>query len=167
MSRYDGHVRRAHPITLGLIILFSIIELGISAFLVSVFISSRLNFLLFTSIWTLLFAPIFLGLFFRAPGHVASSVGSHWLFLIITWIFWLAAAAALSDALDGVFVGGCSAFSAFSHCSTLRAAEAFAWIMFVLMTFALFAVTFLGVHHVRGGNGYRAPMYDGAATSKV
>merc|ERR1712130_895443 len=82
MSRYDSHVRRAHPITFGLIILFSIIELGISAFLVSIFDSSRLNFLLFTSIWTLLFAPAFVGLFFRAPGHVASSVGAHWIFLI-------------------------------------------------------------------------------------
>ncbi|VDC06707.1 unnamed protein product [Peniophora sp. CBMAI 1063] len=166
MSRYDTHVRRAHPITFGLTILFAIIELGLSAFLVSVFSSSRLNFLLFTSIWTLLLAPAFVGLFFRAPGHIASSVGAHWLFLILTWIFWLAAAAALSDALDGWFVGGCSAYI-FGHCGTLRAAEAFAWIIFIIMTFALFAVSFLGVHHIRGGRGYREPMYDGAPTTKV
>ena len=38
----------------------------------------------------------------------------------------------------------------------------------IIMTFALIAVSFLGVHHIRGGNGYRARMYDGAPpTTKV
>ncbi|KAI0033841.1 hypothetical protein K488DRAFT_46862 [Vararia minispora EC-137] len=160
MSRYDVHVRRAHPITFGLILLFAVILLGLTAFLVSVFNSARLNFLLFCSVWTLVFAPIFLAFFYTAPGHLFASVGSHWVFLFLTWVFWLAGAAALSDILDGPFSSGsCSRFS-IPHCSTLRATEAFAWIEWILLTWAFFAVTFLGVHHIRGGRGYRGPMYD-------
>jgi hypothetical protein len=68
--------------------------------------------------------------------------------LIISWIFWLAGSAAYSAALDG---RNCSS-SGLIHCNQLVAAEAFAWITWILMTLAFVVIVLLGVGAVRRGD---------------
>ncbi|KAI0321271.1 hypothetical protein OF83DRAFT_1100554 [Amylostereum chailletii] len=162
---FDNHVRRGHPVTFALLLIIAIIELAISAFLTARFnqyhnflstgVRDRVRFLLFTSIWTIVFAPFFMGMFFAAPGSIFASVASHGIFLFITWVFWLAGAAALTDSYGGRL--DCD-FN-FVYCGQQNALEAFAWIEWVLLTFAFFFVVFMGARSVRAGDGARGPLY--------
>ncbi|KAK7695203.1 hypothetical protein QCA50_002393 [Cerrena zonata] len=75
---FENHLRRGHPITFGLIILFGIIEIAISAWLTSRFnahhnyistgVRDRTRFLLFTSLWTVVFSVLYTLLFWRKGG---------------------------------------------------------------------------------------------------
>ncbi|KAA1478087.1 hypothetical protein DENSPDRAFT_657396 [Dentipellis sp. KUC8613] len=161
---FDNHVRRGHPITFTLIIIFAIIELALSAWLTARFndhhnflsnaVRDRVRFLLFCSVWTLVFAPFFMVLFFVAPGSWLASLAAHGIFLFMTWVFWLSGAAAITDAYSGRL--NCSHH--FVYCGQQNALEAFAWIEWVLLTFVFFVVLFMGVGAVRRGDGYRGPL---------
>ncbi|KAJ7075615.1 hypothetical protein B0H15DRAFT_894195 [Mycena belliarum] len=159
----DTHVRRGHPITFGLIILFGIIELSISAWLTSQFNKhpeartlgeqDRVRFTLFASIWTVVFSALFLILFMHsANGSVLTSVLSHLVFLALTWIIWTAAAAAVTQMLGG---GLNCKFDVFVYCNQLNALEAFAWLIWILVTFAIIVVIVRGISASRRGDGYR------------
>ncbi|EIM83567.1 uncharacterized protein STEHIDRAFT_170815 [Stereum hirsutum FP-91666 SS1] len=160
----ETHVRRGHPITFGLIILFSIIELAVSAWLVARYNqhhnylsgseNNRVRFLLFNSIWTLLLAPIFMGVFFAAPTSFLGSLLSHSVFIFLTWVLWLAGAAAITATLGGRLDCGLN----YTYCGQLNALEAFAWIQWVLLTFALVSVILLAIRARRAGNGVKGPM---------
>ncbi|KAI0347858.1 hypothetical protein BDW22DRAFT_1349932 [Trametopsis cervina] len=166
MVDYDRHIRRGHPITFGLIILFAIIELAIASWLVSRFNAhhnyfstderDRTRFLLFTSIWTIFFSFLYMLLFLHSAssGSVLTSVGSHGVFMFLTWIFWLAGAAAITDTLNG----GLNCGTGVIYCDQLNALEAFAWVETVLVTFALVVVTLRGVSSSRRGDGIRGQM---------
>jgi len=162
----DDHVRRGHPITFAVLTLWALIEMIITAILVSVdnrsrgglFIHSvrdRERFLLFASLWTLLFSILYIVGFLRASGSFLFSIASHGVWLFLTWVFWLAGAAAITDSLDGGL--DCGTFN-FSHCNQLNASEAFAWLSFVTVTFAFVFVVFLGVRSARTGNGFGGPL---------
>ncbi|EIM83193.1 uncharacterized protein STEHIDRAFT_83172 [Stereum hirsutum FP-91666 SS1] len=158
---YDNHVRRGHPILFAIIIIIAIIELGISASVLSTYNShrifhdslySRTSFTLFCSIYAIVFGALFLASsFFSAPGVVVSVAG-YWAVWGVGWIFWLAAAASVTDVLGGGLECG---FDGDDLCNTLNALEAFAWIEWILMTFALVIITILGVRAIRRGDGYR------------
>ncbi|KAI0066595.1 hypothetical protein BV25DRAFT_1912653 [Artomyces pyxidatus] len=160
----DSHVRRGHPITLALVILIAIIELCISAWLTARynqhhnFLSTserdRVRFLLFCSVWTILLSPLFLTSFLTSPGSILSSVAAHGIFLFMTWVFWLSGAAALSESLGGRL--NCSHH--FVYCGQLNALEAFAWIEWVILTFAFVVVVLMGSRAMRRGDGYRGPL---------
>ncbi|KAI0095124.1 hypothetical protein BDY19DRAFT_916383 [Irpex rosettiformis] len=166
MVDYDPHVRRGHPIVMGLIIVFAIIELSISAWLVARFNShhnffsiderDRTRFLLFASIWTIFFSFLYSLLFFHSAssGSVLTSVGSHAVFMFITWVFWLSGAAAITSTLNG----GLDCGKGTTYCGQLNALEAFAWIEFVMTTFALVVITLRGVASARRGDGFRGQM---------
>ncbi|KAI0803299.1 hypothetical protein BC629DRAFT_118256 [Irpex lacteus] len=166
MVDYDTHVRRGHPIVMGLLIVFAIIELAVSAWLVSRFNAhhnyfstderDRTRYLLFTSIWTVFFSALYSLLFFHsaANGSVLTSVGSHGVFMFLTWVFWLAGAAAITDTLNG----GLNCGTGVTYCDQLNALEAFAWIEFVLTTFAMVVITLRGVASTRRGDGFRGQM---------
>ncbi|KAJ7842193.1 hypothetical protein B0H14DRAFT_2724610 [Mycena olivaceomarginata] len=160
----DTHVRRGHPITFGLIILFAIIELSLSAWLTSQFNRfgneqtlterDRVHFTLFASTWTVVFSALFLILFAHSPnGSMLTSVLAHLVFLSLTWIIWTAAAAAITDMLGGGL--NCKLQDAFVYCNHLNALEAFAWIEWLLVTFAIIVVIIRGVTSSRRGDGYR------------
>ncbi|KAJ6541530.1 hypothetical protein B0H19DRAFT_316853 [Mycena capillaripes] len=160
----DTHVRRGHPITLGLIIFFGIIELSLSAWLTSQFNKhndevnlserDRVRFTLFASTWTIVFSALFLILFAHsANGSILTSVLAHLVFLGFTWIIWTAAAAAVTEMLGGGL--NCKGQDFFAHCNQLNALEAFAWIEWILVTFAILVVIVRGISSSRRGNGYR------------
>ncbi|RPD64753.1 hypothetical protein L226DRAFT_497849 [Lentinus tigrinus ALCF2SS1-7] len=159
---FDKHVRRGHPVVFTLIIFFSIIELAISAWLtsrynlrhdyLSISVRDRTRFLLFTTCWTIFFGIIYFGMFlYRPTGGVLTSVASHAIFLTLTWIFWLAGAAAITSALGG----GLNCSHHYIYCGQLNALEAFAWITWVFVTFALFVVLLRGISASRRGDGFR------------
>ncbi|KAI0275445.1 hypothetical protein BC834DRAFT_921408 [Gloeopeniophorella convolvens] len=164
----DTHIRRGHPILFGLIVLFAIVELSISAWLVVHFdkhhnapfgsVSDRSAFLLFASAWTILVTLILGLLFLHAPGaggSALSGVGAHAVILGLTWIFWTAGAASITAALGGGLKCG---HTDFPYCGQLNALEAFAWIEWILTTLALVAVLLLGARAFRRGDGYRGKL---------
>ncbi|KAI0066716.1 hypothetical protein BV25DRAFT_1820775 [Artomyces pyxidatus] len=165
----DNHVRRGHPIVFGLLTLFAIIELALSAWLTSRFrahhnapnnsILDRTHFILFTSSWTILFSILIGILFwsFRSSGSIITSVASHSIVLFLTWVWWTAAAASITAALGG---GHNCSKADLVYCDQLNALEAFAWIEWALITIALFAVLFLGLRSLRRGNGYRGKLVE-------
>ncbi|KII94213.1 hypothetical protein PLICRDRAFT_132735 [Plicaturopsis crispa FD-325 SS-3] len=163
----DTHVRRGHPIVFGLLVFFSIIELAISAWLTSRFNAhhnyqslterDRVRLLLFDSCWTIFFGLFYGVLFTHSPnGSALTSVASHGVFLIITWILWTAGAAAITENLGGGL--NCKQNNAeglFVYCGQLNALEGFAWVIWILITFALIVVLFRGISSARRGDGFR------------
>ena len=162
----DTHVRRGHPIIFGLLILFSIIEVAITAWLTAMFDDyysffsfaerDRIRFLLFTSLWTILISLILMGFFYRFPENLFASTGSHIILMTLTWIFWTAGAASITAVLGGGL--NCGAYAHPAYCGQLNAAEAFAWINWILATIALFVVAVRGVAGARRGDGWRGPL---------
>lgn len=166
MVDYDSHVKRGHPVVFGLIVFFSIIEGAIATWLIAKYdkhhdypstsVRDRTGFLTFTSWWTVLFGLIYSGAFLHsATGSVLTSVGSHGIFLIFTWIFWTAGAASITEALGGGL--NCSN-SGIVYCNQLNALEAFAWITWIMVTFALLIVLWRGFSASRRGDGLRGPL---------
>ncbi|TFY80228.1 hypothetical protein EWM64_g3781 [Hericium alpestre] len=163
---FDTHVRRGHTITFSLLILFGIVELAISAWLVSRYnqhhnasdaVRSRTAYLLFCSVWTIFFSFIF-GLLFlhsASTGSLLTSVGAHGLIFALTWIFWTAGAASITAALGGGL--NCSD-TGMPYCGQLNALEAFAWIEWVLTTFAIFMLLIVGFRSLRRGDGFRGQL---------
>ncbi|EJF67398.1 hypothetical protein DICSQDRAFT_177022 [Dichomitus squalens LYAD-421 SS1] len=165
MPDWDTHIRRGHPVLFGTFIFFSIIELAISGWLthrynsrhdfLSTSVRNDVAFLVFASVWTLVFSIVYLALFLRAPGFgIATSVLSHLIFLFVTWVFWLSGAAALTAALGGRL--DCSHH--FVYCGQLNALEAFAWIIWVISTFALVVVFLRAITASRRGDGAKGPL---------
>ncbi|KAG2067322.1 hypothetical protein BDR04DRAFT_1027960 [Suillus decipiens] len=134
-------------VVFSLILFFGIIELVISAWLTSQFnahhnyfsLAGRdcARFLLFTSTWTIVFSSYRM-FFFFPPDSVFGSMASHIFFLCLTWIFWTAGAASITATLSGQL--NRNAQSLFVYCGQLIALDAFAWVILVLVTFAVFVV---------------------------
>ncbi|EJD03794.1 uncharacterized protein FOMMEDRAFT_105969 [Fomitiporia mediterranea MF3/22] len=169
MVNFDNHIRRGHPVLFGLIVFFSIIEGAIATWLIARFdqhhnypskaVRDRTGLLTFTSWWTVLFGAIYAGLFLwsasRTSTNVLTSVGSHAIFLVITWILWTAGAASITAALGG---GHNCSKTALVYCDQLNALEAFAWIVWVLVTIALFVVLVRGCLSARRGDGLKGQL---------
>ncbi|KAF7347137.1 MARVEL domain-containing protein [Mycena venus] len=160
---HETHMRRGHPITFGLLIFFGIIELSIAAWLTSQFNKfnneqfvgerDRVRYTLFASIWTVVFSALFLILFAHSPnGSMLTSVLAHLVYLTLTWIIWTAAAAAITDVLGGGL--DCS-LGIYTYCHQLDALEAFAWVEWILVTFAIIVVIICAIVSARRGNGVR------------
>ncbi|KAG0143281.1 hypothetical protein CROQUDRAFT_49033 [Cronartium quercuum f. sp. fusiforme G11] len=140
----DNIIKRAHPIASGFIIFFALIEFFITVILVSDYnrhdsypngsIRDRIRFLLFASIWSLVFSSTYLIGVFLAPANFLFSIASHAGFTFLSWIFWLAGAASWTDALGGTLSCGDLFLSNFridigvQYCHSLRAVQAFAWL---------------------------------------
>jgi hypothetical protein len=95
--------------------------------------------------------------------------------LFSTWIFWLAAAAALTQSLGGAL--NCHIQDKFVYCGHLNALEGFAWLIWfvflptlhgntltivyrVLLTFMLFFVLIRGIMGAKRGEGVTASMVE-------
>ncbi|KAG1813883.1 uncharacterized protein BJ212DRAFT_1364293 [Suillus subaureus] len=154
---FDTHMRRGHTSKF-------LVSLAISAWLTSRFnaynnyfsLTERdsTRFLLFTSIWTIVFSGAYMLFFFSLPDHVLSSVASHIFFLFLTWVFWTAGAASITSALGGGL--NCKACSCTA--GKLNALEGFAWVIWILVTFAILVVLIRGIIAARRGDGMRGPL---------
>lgn len=160
----DSAVRRAHPILFGSIVLFALIEMCVSAWLTAKYnanhnypfgaVRARVRYILFCSIWTALVGAIFLVLFWvTSVGSIMTSVAAHFIFLIVTFILWIAAAAAITESLGGGLSCGHQNF--FAYCGQLNAVEGFAWLIWILVTFTLIMVIIRGIAAARSGDGYK------------
>lgn len=166
---YSERRVQAYTIVFGLTVLFSIIELAISAWLTARF-DARLDyfsiaerdgthFILFASLWTsVLFITFFLGMFgmmARSRGdkviRAITSNGFHVSFLLLTWIFWTAGAASITSVLGGGL--NCSQ-TIFAYCGQLNAMEAFSWLIWILVTLATVAVLIQAINSTRRGEGF-------------
>ncbi|KAH8120033.1 hypothetical protein DFH11DRAFT_1557913 [Phellopilus nigrolimitatus] len=169
MIDYDRHVRRGHPVVFGLIVFFAIIEGAIASWLAarysshhnfpSTAVRDRNGFLAFTSWWTVLFGICYIGLFLHSAstGSVLTSVGSHGLFLFVTWVFWTAGAASITAALGGG--NNCSKIGfTLAYCNQLNALEGFAWVVWIFVTIALLVVLLRGCASTRRGDGLRGQL---------
>ncbi|KZT22650.1 hypothetical protein NEOLEDRAFT_1119230 [Neolentinus lepideus HHB14362 ss-1] len=165
-STGDVYIRRGHPIVFGLIIFFGIVELALSAWLTSRYnahhnypsdaVRTRSRFLLFSSIWTILISPLYMGLFlFSTAGSIFTSVASHFIFVFFSWVFWLAGAASITAALGG---GLDCHYDETSYCGQLNAQEGFAWIEFIMFTLVLVIVLVRGISVSRAGDGLRGQL---------
>jgi len=163
----NAATRRGHPVVFGAIVLLSIIEMSIAAWITAQYnahhnfpnasFQALVRYILFASLWTILLSSVYLALFFFMAGHMFSSIASHFVFLSLTWIFWLAAAAALTQAIGGTL--DCH-ITGFAYCGQLNALEGFAWIVLVLLTFTLVFVLVRGIMGARRGEPVTAPMVE-------
>lgn len=112
-------------------------------------IRNTVRFLVFVSWWTVVFSAAYIALFWTASSNFLASIASHGIWLFVTWVFWLAGAAALTAALGG---GEVCSHSDLIHCNQIVAAEAFAWINFIIITIAFVLVVLLGVGAMRRGD---------------
>jgi len=142
----------------GLLTFFGIIEGCITSWLVARYnqhgypdhsFRDRLRFGVFTSWWTVVFSALYMVFFLLGIGGVVSSIASHGIWLFITWIFWLATAASITSMLGG---GDICSHSDLTYCNQNVAAEAFAWIEWILISIIFFAVAFLGSRAIRKGD---------------
>ncbi|MBW0543154.1 hypothetical protein O181_082869 [Austropuccinia psidii MF-1] len=138
-----------HPALFFLSWVFALIEFLITAILVHNYDSNgyptdsvrdRLRFLLFVSCWTLLFVPVYIAANLRAPGRAIASISSNLAFTSVTWLFWFSGAIAWTDALGGtlhcgdLFLQNSVIEISIPYCGSLRAAQAFSWM--ILITFS-------------------------------
>ncbi|KAG1738517.1 hypothetical protein EDB19DRAFT_895081 [Suillus lakei] len=152
-------------VVFSLIVFFGIIEFAISAWLTSQFnayhnyfsLAGRdcTRFLLFTSMWTIVFSIHHVFFFFPLSDNVLSSTASHIFFLFLTWAFWTAGAASITAALGEQLNRNTQSF--FTYCGQLVALEVFAWVILVLVTFAIFVVYIRGVLARSRGDGVHEP----------
>ncbi|KAF3065804.1 hypothetical protein GL218_09399 [Daldinia childiae] len=116
---------------------FAIIELGLTAYLASRYDSwfgfggyspSRINFMIFNSVWSLL-VLIYVGvtpLYLTSVFHRLAALALN----AVTTIFWFAGSIALA-----VFVGGPYECGSNSFCGSAKAAIAFGFFLWALFTF--------------------------------
>jgi len=166
----DTAIRRGHTITFTIILLFSIVELSIAGWLVSRYNAhrnyrnlanrDRVRYTLFASAWTVVGSIFFLVLFLHsATGSIMTSIASHLVFLVLTWIIWLAAAVSITAMLSGGL--DCPTQDKFVYCGQLNTLEAFAWMIFIIVTFMLGVTVIRGVTASRRGDGYRGGLVAG------
>ncbi|PPQ73988.1 hypothetical protein CVT26_006357 [Gymnopilus dilepis] len=185
----DSFVRVGYPLTFTLVILFSIIEMCISAWLIAKYNAhhnfrnsgerARVRYLLFTSLWTIVMGTLYLIVFSLAASSILSSIASHTFFLFITWALWLAAAAAITQTVGGSL--NCSTQTVFVYCGQLNALIGFAWLILcvslhvslipmklillhfsVFLSFLLFFVILRGITSAKSGEGYGGPVVESA-----
>jgi len=157
---YDSLIRPGYFIFFGALVLFAIIELSISAWLTARYDShhdylsiterDRVEYLLFCSIWTTFLSPIFPALLFFESTLILTGIAAHVIFLFLSWVFWLSGAAAITEALGGTL--NCDFHTV--YCGQLNALEAFAWIIWVLLTLGFIVVLAFAVRARQRREGY-------------
>jgi len=164
----DTATRRGHPIMFGAIVVFAIVEMCIAAWITAKYnahhnfpnsgLRARVRYILFVSIWTILFGSIYMALFITMAGRWITGIASHFVFLFLTWVFWLAAAAALTQSLGGAL--DCHTNTEFVYCGHLNALAGFAWLIWVVLTLMFIFVIIRGIMGARRGEGVAGPMVE-------
>ncbi|GJN89879.1 hypothetical protein Rhopal_002868-T1 [Rhodotorula paludigena] len=157
-SNLDAHIqKRGHITTFSILAVSSLITWFNDGGYPSGAIRDRTRFLLFTGLWTFVFTFVYIFGFLKASTSFLFSIASHAVWLFVTWVFWLAGAAAITASLDGGL--SCGDWP-FANCNQLNALEAFAWISWIIITIMLAFVLFAGARSARSGSGFGGPMVD-------
>ncbi|PWN54494.1 hypothetical protein IE53DRAFT_336976 [Violaceomyces palustris] len=162
MVDLSSHIRRGHPITFLTFTIISFIVAVIASTLVtdynsknnapSMGVENAVRFLVFAGWWGFLFSIIYVGLFLTGKGGVITSIAGHGIWIFVTWVFWMAGAAALTDRIGG---GQDCGNSFLVYCNSTSALMAFAWIGWIILTFMLAVVAFIGGGAFRGGKSVK------------
>lgn len=115
-------------------------------------INNDVRFLVFTGWWGFAGAVVYTALFLTSKGGVVTSIAGHAVYLFLTWIFFLAGSAALTDSLKG---GVNCSHNSIEFCNSLEALIAFGFIGWVLLTLMLVAVGVIGGGAFRGGRSVK------------
>ncbi|PKI82546.1 hypothetical protein MVES_003348 [Malassezia vespertilionis] len=159
-------VRRGHPIAFGIFALFSLIVAIISSAVVASFnnngqpsdkvVRDSTRFMIFAGWWSFIFSIVYIVLFLTGIGGFLSSIASHAVFIVLTWIFWLAGSAALSSKVGDVNCSDATKAGAVPYvpsCTAVKTIVAFGWIGWIELTFLLCIIIMLGVKAFTGGRG--------------
>jgi len=150
-----------HPFMFGLITVIAIIELGLSGWerhqqsidpLGGNTVASRLDFLLFLSVWTTVFGGAYLVFAHTGRFGIIASYASHAFWLFWTFVMWVIGAALYQKRMIEVGCGDSA-----KRCHINHSVEGFAWIEMSL-TFITFFIILL---HIGGKTErYRSGPYD-------
>ncbi|KAG8906780.1 hypothetical protein FRB99_006157 [Tulasnella sp. 403] len=149
-----------HPFLFGVITTFAIIELGLTGWerkqqhdypIGGNGTTSRLDFLIFDSVWTTVFGIFYLIFAHTGRFGVIASFASHAFWLFWTFILWIVGAALYQRQIIEV---GCGSGR---RCSVNHTVEGFAW-MEMAFTFITLGVIIL--HIGRKTERYRTGPYD-------
>lgn len=88
-------------------------------------ITGAVRYSVFVGWWTFLFSIIYLVLFLVGKGGVVTSIAGHAIWIVLTWIFFLAGAGAVTGSMGGA--QNCST-SDLNYCGSMEALMAFSWI---------------------------------------
>ncbi|WFD21157.1 hypothetical protein MCAP1_003416 [Malassezia caprae] len=157
-------IRKGHPIAFAIFIVLSLILAIIASAVVANLnhhgndvtnlVRDSARFMVFTGWWSVLLGAVFLALFVTGIGGVFSSIASHGIFILLTWIFWLCGSAALSNAVgNSQCTNDENADNFIRDCDALKAIVAFGWIGWVELTLLLGVILFLAAKAFRGGRG--------------
>ncbi|SAM82057.1 uncharacterized protein UBRO_04325 [Ustilago bromivora] len=157
-------IRRGHPISFIIFTFVAFIVAVIASTLVADYnqnnnaptkgIENATRFLLFAGWWGFIVGAAYTGLFLASVGGVITSIAGHAISLGLTWIFWLAGAAALTDRTGGVTNCAAKGYP-FPYCNSTKALTAFAWIGWIILTFMFAMVIFVGAGAFRGGRSVK------------
>ncbi|KAJ7579477.1 hypothetical protein C8J56DRAFT_964299 [Mycena floridula] len=153
------YIRQDHTVTFGLLIL--LFQLALTSWLMALFAThldaipstetNRVRFVLCFSVSTLLHSLIH-GLLFWYNKGAPVGIAGQFAFIAQTWILWTGAAATITKMLIGGL--NCKTQKQFTYCTQMNAVVAFAWIEWLLITFALIVVLFRGFAIPRRGDGW-------------
>ncbi|GAA5893053.1 uncharacterized protein JCM6883_007552 [Sporobolomyces salmoneus] len=156
----DTHVKRAHPILFGLLILFTLVGWAMCAAVTNHYngqdwpsnsIRDRVRFLLFANLWTFVFAIIYLVGFLKATGSFLFSIASHAVIIFLSWVFMMSGVAALTQSLGGGL--NCNTFR-YAYCGVLNGIEGISWLNWIILTILLVMILVQGSRAGRSGNGF-------------
>ncbi|BEJ13838.1 hypothetical protein CspHIS471_0310120 [Cutaneotrichosporon sp. HIS471] len=94
--------------------------------------------------------------FFFVSGPWVSSVLSHIIYVGFTWLLWLSGAASFTRSIGDS--RRCAGASARPHCGQNIAAEAFAWIEFIIFSIVLTMMGFVACTMARRDDRLSAPV---------
>ncbi|CBQ73096.1 conserved hypothetical protein [Sporisorium reilianum SRZ2] len=164
MADSSALIRRGHPITFIVFTVVAFIVAVIASTLVADYnsnnnaptmgINNATRFLLFAGWWGFLVGVAYTGLFLASVGGVITSIAGHGIAIFLTWLFWLAGAAALTDRTGGSFSCNGKGYP-FPYCNSTKALTAFAWIGWIILTFMLAVVAAIGAGAFRGGRSVK------------
>ncbi|KIM36575.1 hypothetical protein M413DRAFT_78028, partial [Hebeloma cylindrosporum] len=151
------------------LLIFSIIEMSIAAFLASKIhptfddalqdsAATNVIQLLSISAWTIFLGLCFLIQFLEDPYSNMSNVGFHFWFLYSTWITWMAFAGLLSTHMTGMQF--CHIPALLMYCHQLQALAAFAWLNCIVMGLMVLFVVIRGCQSVERGDNFGGPMLE-------
>lgn len=120
----------------------------------------RTRFLMFVGWWTFITSIVYIVAFFVGAMSVVSSVLSHLIWTFITWVFWLAGAAAFAAMMGGG--SNCSQPEAPQHCGHYLASEAFAWMNFIILSASLAVLIAMTIAGARRGDRLTSSFIDAA-----
>ncbi|KAH6910983.1 hypothetical protein BKA70DRAFT_1269088 [Coprinopsis sp. MPI-PUGE-AT-0042] len=169
----DSAVRKGHPILFGSIVLFSIIQLCLTAWLTARYndrhdypfpaVQTRIRYILFCSVWTAIAGTGFLVMFWVMAGSsIMTSVAAHFILCPICHLDFLGRrSASITQTLGGGL--SCSQQDIWPYCGQLNAVEGFSWLIWILVTFTLVMVIIRGIAASRAGSGYGSSLVAGDA----